>query len=177
MSRAFSITRKRDPCLRRKGNEKIGSNLAGRRVEFIGRPSGRFRNSLREGLSGRRRCGLYVLFDQVPNRCRKQEADQLRAPVLKQGHSGAHDGEQHRVPLSPGRCLHISARNQNGTLRSRSAGREKSLPSGLRAVPTPALARANASGPSVGFTRGARMTVNCPSCNEQIEIPRQNSAA
>jgi hypothetical protein len=67
---------------------KIGPNLAGRRVEFMSRPSARFRNSLREGLSS-----LYVLFDQVPNRCRKQEADQLRAPIFQQGHSGAHDGE------------------------------------------------------------------------------------
>ena len=97
--------------MKRKGDEKIVANLAARRIEFISRPSARFRSSLRERLSGRRRCGLDVFFDQVPNRCRKQQADQLRAPVLQQGHSGAHDGEQHRAPLSLGRYLHISARS------------------------------------------------------------------
>lgn len=49
--------------------------FAGRRVEFITRFSARFRNSLWEGLSIRRGCGLYVLFDQIPNRCRKQGSE------------------------------------------------------------------------------------------------------
>jgi hypothetical protein len=42
----------------------------------------------------------------------------------------------------------------NHTLPSRSPGREKSLESGLRVVPTPALARANASGPFRGVYDG-----------------------
>jgi hypothetical protein len=88
-----------------------------RRVEFISRPSARFRHSLRRGLSRRRGRDLYVLFDQIPNRCRKQDTDQLRAPVF-QRQSGPQDGNQYRAPVLRGLSLHnccaakFSARNQ-----------------------------------------------------------------
>src|SRR4029077_6807851 len=84
----------------------------------------------------------------------KQEADQLRAPVF-QRQSGPQDGNQYRAPVLRGLSLHnccaakFSARNQNHTLPTRSAGREKNLPRvRLRVVPTSTLARSNASGPS-----------------------------
>jgi len=68
-------------------------------------PSARFRNWSRGGRFRRRGRRRYVLFDQVPNRCREQHGHQLRAPVF-QGQSGAQDGKQLRAPVFRGQSLH-----------------------------------------------------------------------
>ena len=59
--------------------EKIGQQAAS-----LGLPkSGRFRDRRRRPSLRRQGRRRYVLFDQVPKRCREQERDQLRAPVFQ----------------------------------------------------------------------------------------------
>ena len=70
-------------------------------------PSARFRNWRRGGRFRRRGRRRYILFDQVPNRCREQHGHHLRAPVF-QGQSGAQDGEQLRAPVFRDQSLHIA---------------------------------------------------------------------
>jgi hypothetical protein len=67
--------------------------------------SARFRNWRRRGPFRRRGRHIYVLFDQVPKRCRDQDARQLHAPVF-QGQSGEQDGGQLRAPVFPEQSLH-----------------------------------------------------------------------
>ena len=68
-------------------------------------PSARFRNWRWRRAFRRRGRRRYVLFDQVPNGCRKHQGDQLRAPVF-QRQSGPQDGNQHRTPVLRGLSLH-----------------------------------------------------------------------
>ena len=68
-------------------------------------PSVSFRNR-RAGRLFRWRGGRrYVLFNQVPNHCREQEGDQLRAPVL-QRQSDEQDGDQLRAQVFRDRSFH-----------------------------------------------------------------------
>jgi hypothetical protein len=68
-------------------------------------PSARFRNWRWRRPFRRRGRRRYVLFDQVPNHCRKHQGDQFRAPVF-QRQSGPQNGNQHRAPVLRGLSLH-----------------------------------------------------------------------
>jgi len=61
-------------------------------------PSARFRDWRRGEAFRRRGRRAYVFFDEVPDRRRHQERDQLGAPVL-QSESGPQDGNQCRAPV------------------------------------------------------------------------------
>jgi hypothetical protein len=68
-------------------------------------PSARFRNWRWRRAFRRRGRRRYVLFDQVPNGCRKHQGDQFRAPVF-QRQSGPQNGNQHCAPVLRGLSLH-----------------------------------------------------------------------
>jgi len=61
-------------------------------------PSARFRNWCRGGRFRRRGRRGHVFFDEIPDRHRDEERDQLRAPVF-QRQSGPQDGNQYRAPV------------------------------------------------------------------------------
>jgi hypothetical protein len=68
---------------------KIGPNLAGRRVALQRVSVTRSGEDFPDGE------GVVSMFFSIRYQTvvAEQEADQLRAPVVQQGHSGAHDGE------------------------------------------------------------------------------------
>ena len=137
--------------LTRTRQEKIG----GRPLwsPYCSRPSARFCNWCRGGRFRRRERRGHVFFDEIPDRHRDEERDQLRAPVF-QRQSGPQDGNQYRAPVLRGLFLHhccaakFSARNRNHTPSRRYWKRKEFARVRLRVVPTPALARSNASGSS-----------------------------
>jgi len=122
---------------------------------YYSRLLARFRYWRRGGRFRRRRG--HVFFDEIPDRHREQERDQLRAPVF-QCQSGPQDGNQYRAPVLRSLSLHnccaakFSAESKSYAAKWKCWKRKEFARVRLRVVPTPWLARANASGSSLGFT-------------------------